>query len=359
MSVHPRSRVGARTNRRYLIYFCVFTDAQYLELLTLSLITLRLFSDMRDVDIWVLSAPSFARAIRRIGAACDVALRTVVAPWDTPFEAASARLRIFEEKRVLGYDKVMYMDADVLIKGDIRGLFEQDVQERRIYGIEEGTLGSDNFGGELFRHDGKPFDPAAPGLNSGILLFRPGDEVRVVFETALKMIREWHEAGREPPPCLDQPFVSYCVTRSGCVGSPVLMRTWAGIFDECIPAHHEEVAMCHFSWPLGDCEHKLRRMRDYLDYMIKYWVPDNALRLRSAWNGRRWRWKHGWFECHPDGRLVASWETTVCGYHCVRADVIRAMWDGHVHLVRLCEEDGSIYHVRSTDFACGTAISPR
>jgi hypothetical protein len=337
--------------KKHLVYFCVFYNEKYVQLLRLALLGLKLWSDVRNLDIWIFADPSFTDKIYELGQELGLALRVV---WgvdgSTLFKAASARFHIFEEAAVMGYESVLYLDTDILIRGDLAALFKEPIQTDKLYGVKEGTLGHSAFGGPLFRADGKPFDSAAMGLNSGILLFKPSKIIQGIFESTLREIQVWQAAGKREPPCLDQGFLCYSAMRAGCVDDSGLMNRYAVLMDDSyVSRRHETATLLHFSWPLGSFENKKQRMDDYLNYCLKYWHPrDQVVSSAMNWNQKSWKWNQGFIQLFSNGHVNTPWGQGE--WEPIGERLFRAMWNGFSHTVRICEEDCCMLAVRAGDF---------
>jgi lipopolysaccharide biosynthesis glycosyltransferase len=91
----------------------------------------------------------------------------------------------FFDFRNTQYEKVLYLDTDILVIKDIQPIFKI-AQADVLYALEEGTVGPEMHGwdywGTLFQEDGtleKYHKKTA--FNSGVLLFRNCETIRLLF----------------------------------------------------------------------------------------------------------------------------------------------------------------------------------
>ncbi len=257
--------------KKYCIYFCVFYNAKYIELLKLCLSSLKKSCSFADIDILVLTDDAFLPLINAFNATLHLPLKCITKPFaQTLFAAACARLHIFDTEfaeAIAGYEKLLYLDTDILVKKDLAPLFMTEFADTNISALEEGTIESDNFGAEFFENEKEDIDWSLPGLNSGILLFYNNANNALLFKEIIEHMESF--AGKEDiPVCLDQPFINYAVIKANKFERGILEK-WAGLFDfDGTPVNHRELAICHFSWPIGNFESKYKRMRNYFDFIF-------------------------------------------------------------------------------------------
>ena len=256
--------------KKYCIYFCVFYNAKYIELLKLCLTSIKLTCDLKEIDILVMTDAAFTPLIYNFIAEIDLPLKCITKSFaHTIFAAACARVHIFAAEfaaEIAGYEKLLYLDTDILVKRNIAPLFETEFAVDKIVGLEEGTIESDNFGAEFFEEleEKENIDWSLPGLNSGILLFYNNAKNALLFKEIIDSITE----DDDMPVCLDQPFINYAVIKANKFERGILEK-WAGLFDfDGTPVNHRELALCHFSWPIGNFESKYKRMLDYYTFLF-------------------------------------------------------------------------------------------
>lgn len=260
--------------KKYCIYFCVFYNAKYIDLLKICLSTLKLSCNLTDIDILILTDAAFIPALNTLKDEIAIQIKWFAKPFsDSIFAAACARLHIFDTDIVpllKGYEKILYLDTDIIIQKDLSPLFLTEFTNDHICALEESTIANENFGSvffELSEYEEEKVDWSLKGLNSGILLFYNNANINALFQQTIDDIEYWtggtKKTENDIPYCLDQPFLSYRVIKENKFERTVL-QSWGALFNfNGIPANHEEIAICHFSWPIGNFEHKYLRMHTF------------------------------------------------------------------------------------------------
>jgi hypothetical protein len=94
------------------------------------------------------------------------------------FEASAARLHIFEYENIDHYNKILYLDTDIIIQGNIMKIFECLIEDK-LYAVKENNINT-SFNGAFF-FDFNKFDLNTPAFNAGVLLFKNSANIRRVF----------------------------------------------------------------------------------------------------------------------------------------------------------------------------------
>jgi lipopolysaccharide biosynthesis glycosyltransferase len=183
----------------------------------------------------------------------------------TIFQAACARLFIFEYPKINQYEKILYLDTDIILKADITPIFHLEISDL-LYGIESGTIGTFSFGAQFF--DLSKISEATPGINSGTLLFKNSQIIRDLFSRIRNHINEFTESGQKIPYCMDQPFINYHAIKDSLYDNS-LLNSHVSLFEGNDEVNNYETSsVCHFSFPIGNFGHKYARMKKFLDKII-------------------------------------------------------------------------------------------
>jgi lipopolysaccharide biosynthesis glycosyltransferase len=153
-----------------LVYCCIFYNKDYFKLLDLLLKSLRIYSFEGDFDFLVITQKEFEPLVKELGRKLGINLKTFCLDFTTIFQAACARLFIFDYPELPGYEKLLYIDTDILIKAPLDPVFDLLTGAKDVlYAIESGTIDSLNFGSQFFKFN--KIDKSLTGMNSGTLLF--------------------------------------------------------------------------------------------------------------------------------------------------------------------------------------------
>jgi hypothetical protein len=223
-------------------------------------------------DILIITQDSFYADIASLSATLDIPLFIHCIPnCETIFKAACARLRIFDYPSISEYDKIFYLDTDILIKKDLSLLFEEDLDEV-VYVISEGTIGEPNLGRDFF--DFTKFTPSLPGVNSGTLLFKNTEKIRLLFTKITTHIENHVAASLPIPACADQPFISYNLINESMYNN-TLLAPFISLYgaEENTVTNYDTSVICHFSFPIGNFSHKWHRMKDFFKTLLKTEAP--------------------------------------------------------------------------------------
>jgi len=198
------------------ILICVFNKEKYLELAYLLLESIQLFGlrptagvDKSSIDVIVYTSTEFRDKIIEKFGEIEWMIFELNDGYDSIDKACKARLDVFDFAISSKYEKFLYFDTDVIVKGKLNKIFDMCVDEV-VYATQEGHIKDDVCSRECF----------GVGLMSGAELEKWKD--RSVFTTGVmvfkncEVIRELF--GRikadivERPvftKCYDQPYIIY------------------------------------------------------------------------------------------------------------------------------------------------------
>jgi len=314
-----------------LVYFCVFFNPDYFKLAELLLKSTRFYSgtQIKLMDFLVITAEEFIPRVKDLSTLTEIPLLIHTLPLKTIFESACARLRIFDYPLLNTYEKILYIDTDILIKGDLGKLFEFALEER-VYAIESGTIASPSFGRQFFSES---MDKSIKGFNSGTLLFPNSLNIRDLFSKIRGHCESYADSKAPIPYCMDQPFINYHCIKSGLYNN-TLLNPYVALFEDGDNVSNEATAIvCHFSYPIGNVWHKHARMTKYFTKLLearrKGLVGDIDIR------GKIYSWGSGFIEFTDTG-IKTKWGSG--GYESLGENWYKVYWSNHYHVIRLNAE---------------------
>lgn len=331
------SRPDRENRATNLVYFSVFCNKDYFRLAKLLTTSIQRFSAQKkdSFDILIQTSPDFYREVRAL-AVPNLLVHYI--PLTTVFQAACARLRIFDYEGIGQYTKILYLDTDIIVKKEIRPLFDLSLNNV-LYALESGTIASPSFGCQLF--DFASCSKETTGFNSGTLLFNNCAPVRDLFTR----IRAHAESYTGPQPyCMDQPFINYHAIKDGLYDNQLLKPHISLYEDKEIPTNVDTSTVCHFSYPIGNAGHKYNRMSVFFNELMtkveKVPIPEYI-----HVEGATYSWgKHGWIKFCANGRLETTWGVGV--YYAVGPNRVRADWHNHFHVLQFTPTFDSCTSVR-------------
>ena len=315
---------------KFLVYMCVFYNDKYFKLLNLLLISMKYFCDTRSFDILLITNPGFEEHVNELAIKIQLNIKVYTRNFTTIFEAACARLHIFDYEGLQQYSKILYLDTDIILKSNIHPVFELDLQDL-LYALESGTIESPNFGCQFF--DFTTISPSTVGLNSGTLLFNNSPVIRDLFSRIRKHIETFTDSGCTPPYCLDQPFINYHAIKDGLYNNTLLNPHISLYEGEDTVFNYETSSICHFSFPIGIFDHKYRRMKIFLDKILHTKtdtspIPQVYNKRYTFGNDSRY-----FIKFNENNTLDTTWgpgEYIVFGKY-----FIQVFWNNYYHMIKM------------------------
>ena len=206
------------------IIICVFNQIKYLEMCFLLLESIDLYSSIgKKFDLIVYTSTLFKdKIIEKFGDK----------PW-LVFEindnyndintSCKARMDVFEFSCCPRYEKFLYLDTDVLVKGDVNTVFDlckKDV----IYASYEGSIIEDTIFSRKFNGTGLMTPEEVEKFTgtktfiTGVMLFNNSDTIRELF----LRIKEDMIGRNQFFPAYDQPYIIYNALISNLYDNVVL-----------------------------------------------------------------------------------------------------------------------------------------
>jgi hypothetical protein len=354
-TVAPISSLGLKKN---LVYLGVFFNKEYLELLKIFLISVKLFSAsaLDSIDFLIMTSEDFAPDVQKLSEDIGIPLLMKFFSFNSVHEASCARLHIFEYENALAYEKILYLDTDITVQGDLMNVFNEPIEDK-IYGMKEGTIEHEIHGGWWF--DFSTINKDTVAMNGGILLFHGSQSMKTIFDEINAHVKEIKDTGKPMPECADQPFMNYHFIKAGKYDNKMLEKH--GLI-YCIdppppPSAPTDVVLCHFVWPIGNSGHKLGRMRPHLTHVLKHFTNIfGKTEYGPILIGQTYPWGSGWIRFDANGLLVTKWAQG--SYEWIGSHSMYASWAGITHFLRFNQAYTEYMSVRlgDLDFVKGAKV---
>jgi len=198
-----------------LIYLCVFFNKDYIKLLKLLLSSIlsKGSLNLNNTNILILTDDTFIDDI-------NVALEElnlnqkyfILSNINSVFKASASKVKIFDYEQINLYDKILYLDTDIIINDDINKIFNLDIKNDILYTKQEGWINSDWWGNFLFDFNDKEknIDKDSPAFNGGLLFFKNSLIIKNLFNDINNhMIKDTNNFEINIPACLEQPYIVY------------------------------------------------------------------------------------------------------------------------------------------------------
>jgi lipopolysaccharide biosynthesis glycosyltransferase/SAM-dependent methyltransferase len=339
------TKLFSKSTNTYLVYTCVFYNKDYIQLLRLLLLSIKMYSSLESIDLLVITSKEFESQIQSLAKTLKLSVQTMTLDLTTIFQAACARLSIFDYKEIDHYSKILYVDTDILIKGDLMTLFTLPIEEK-LYALESGFTDSINFGVQFFQPPMK-----TSGLNSGTLLFRNSPILKALFQRIQTHIHTFTQSGSTPPYALDQPFINYHAIKDALYENQRL-KPYVSLFEEGTPENEASSIVCHFSFPIGNFAHKFYRMKTYFDKLLPM-KADTMIPLDLV--NRAYSWNTGFIKFNSTN-LQTSWGPGTAKQ--IDSNRVLVAWNGFSHVLSISSDRQSWFCIRLHDFIfeCGTLL---
>ena len=255
------------TSEKFLVYFCVFHNLNYLSLVELLLLSAKVFSPkaLKQVEFLILISPDISQKICKLINKINIPMHLHFLTINSQHEAGCARLHIFGYPFINRYSKILYLDTDIVVQGDLMRVFDL-LKEDKVYAVKEYDVYGPGHGAYFF--DFSKIDKKTPSLNSGILLFRNSARVRSIFSCINEHIAALRKSGSLLPGCMDQPFIAYHLIHHG-LSELESLTPLAFLAEHCSPPESEQIVLSHFVWPIGNVSHKYNRMKGHLKILLQ------------------------------------------------------------------------------------------
>jgi len=189
------------------IFICVFNQEKYVDMFYLLLESIFIYGNLdNNTNILVYTSTRFMRLIKQ---SCLFDNKKIFFEINDTYNdidtSCKARLDLFKLNSVNKYEKILYLDTDILIKNDINIVF--DICKNDIlYVLEEGEIQSetDYWGRTLFGDEVNNYSDKT-AFTSGILLFNNCQNIKFLFDKINEDIinRCFYFS------CYDQPYIVY------------------------------------------------------------------------------------------------------------------------------------------------------
>ena len=247
------------------IFCCIFHQEGYLDLFYLLLESIQVNGNLDNLDntthLLVYTSTLFMNKIKQSPFMNRNIVFEISDSMDTVDKACKSRLDLFQLPSVaqFNYHKILYLDVDIIVQGDLHRIFEvceQDV----VYAKQEGVIWGDYWGGVSYF--GKELDlyEDQSAFSTGILLFKNCQAVRDLFRHI------HHHMEETPSHFVDQAHIVYNAFKYSMYNNKVLNDLIGDMED--IKAKRQKV-LYHFHGDLGSPEKKLHLMHTFLQDIKK------------------------------------------------------------------------------------------
>lgn len=338
-----------------LVYCCVFYNKDYFKLLDLLVKSLKFYSSTDSFDFLVITQKDLEPLCKNLGTLVGLDIKTFCLDFTTIFQAACARIYIFDYPEITNYGKLLYLDTDIIIKADLKPVFDLPIKDV-LHGIESGTIESLNFGAQFFNFN--QVNKKLTGINSGTLLFFNSEVMKGLFAKMRKHIESFITQGQTPPYCMDQPFINFYAIKEGLYDNQLLNKHVSLYEGNDTVDNYETSSICHFSFPIGNFGHKFNRMNKFFQKTL--YKENSTVDIDIV--GKKFTWGSGYIKFIIDSTGLYKLETRWGNgkFTIIDKNKVCAYWNTFYHVLKFNDTFTEYMSIRTEpmdfDFSTGRLI---
>ena len=248
------------------IFICVFNQEKYVEMVYLLLESIFIYGNLdNNTHILIYTCTNFMNMIKKSHLFSKKIFFEINDTYTDVDKACKARLDLFNLVSINNYNKILYLDTDILVKGDVNTVFNV-CQEDILYVLEEGRIDDDHdyhgkslFGNEIYNYHDKS------SFTSGILLFNNCEKMKFLFNKINEDINNRHHFFH------DQPYIIYNAFKYSLFNNKVLNYLVVNNDNNI----YSDKIIHHFPGGPGVYDHKLITMNNFLNSIKDFTVSTN------------------------------------------------------------------------------------
>ena len=326
-----------------IIYSCVFFNEKYINLINLLLKSYKLFGNsLYDVDYLIICNPNFQKKIQAIFDNLNISGKIWCIDLKTKFEAGYSRLKIFDYPDINFYNKILYLDCDILVTNSINNIFDFKLKNK-LYALQEGRTDRVSHGKQFFDNN-----PNCSAFTSGILLFNNNIIIKDLFSQILLHIHNHITSMLPIPGCLDQPFIVYHAVKNNLYDNKKLINI---VINN--PNNFNNETISHFPSGVGHYESKLVKMNNFMNNVMfnvtnKEVIPEIICRTnKTQLLNKKYVWENSNIEFLENGKMKAFGSGK---YRFIDKYLVKCLFGGKEHLLKFNGNYSRFISIRKYDF---------
>lgn len=339
------------------IFICIFNNVNFVNMFYLLLESIKLYGNLNDnIEILIYTSTTFMNIIKHNRLYTNKIKFEINDSYNNIDKACKARLDLFKLQSINNYEKVLYLDTDILIKNIIQNDTYNDINnvfdiatDNILYVLEEGNItnGSDFWGNTLFGNETYNYSDKS-AFTSGILLFKNCLEIRNLFDKINEdIINRPHNFC-----CYDQPYIIYNAFKYNLFNNKLLKSICVNNDNHV----NSSKIIHHFPGGPGSYEHKIKQMTKFLDNLKKSnIINDNDIpQIVNYQNGKiitnienkTYQWENSTITFLEKCKMNAFGD----GYYTyINEHTIEAYFGSRTHTITFEENYQNFISIRDTD----------
>jgi predicted O-methyltransferase YrrM len=258
------------------IFCCIFNQDSYLDMAFLFLESLFIYGQLcENTHILIYTSTPFMNKIKQSHLFNDEKMKFEVNDsYDNIDKSCKARLDLFNLPSVINYNKILYLDIDIIIKDNINKIFDV-CREDILYVLEEGSIDNNDYdywGRQLFGEEIHNYEDKS-AFTSGIILFNNCEKIRELF---LK-IKEDINTRQDKDVFHDQPFIIYNAFKYNLYNNKHLKSLAINRNNNI----YSDKVIHHFPGGPGIYQHKIETMNNFLNNIKEFTINNNINKTKN------------------------------------------------------------------------------
>ena len=321
-----------------IIYSCVFFNQKYINLINLLLKSYKLFGNSPDdVDYLIICNPKFQKKIQSIFDNLNINGKIWCLDLKNKFEAGYSRLKIFDYPDINLYNKILYLDCDILVTNSINKILDFQL-ENKLYALQEGNTNNVYWGRQFFDKN-----PNCSAFTSGILLFNNNIIIKDLFSQILLHIHNHITSNLPIPECLDQPFIVYHAVKNNLYNNQKLISI---VINN--PNNFNNETISHFPGGPGNYQSKIVKMTNFMmDIMFNVTNKEIQDKNNQSLINNKYTWENSNIEFLENCKMNAFGAGK---YRFIDKYLAKCDFGSREHLLKFNDDYSRFISVRKDDF---------
>ena len=257
------------------IFICIFNQDKYIDMFFLLLESIFIYGNLKyNTNILVYTSTAFMNKIKQSHLFNTEKIKFEINDtYNNIDKACKARLDVFNLHSIKNYNKILYLDTDILVKDHINKVFDI-CEEDILYVLEEGEIHCDfdYWGKTLFGNEVNNYDDKS-AFTSGILLFNNCEKMKDLFNKINEDIikRPYNFI------CYDQPYIVYNAFKYNLYNNKILKKLVVN--SDC--NIYSDKIIHHFPGGVGIYQHKIHYMTIFLNSIKDFTINNNINKAKT------------------------------------------------------------------------------
>ena len=262
-----------------LVYSCVFYNEKYLIIMEKLLSSFYKHNKSSDLVYLIVTNKALEKKVleicTKIGLQFDIWVIDICnyeSNIDNIYESTYSRYMIYQYPKLNNFEKILYLDCDILILGNLEPLFNFDLVDNLYTMFEEShrqshcqLFSDDDF--KILKNNKKTFTTA-------VILFNNNPLICSYLKNIYEAIKKFHNKYKKPLYSYDQPIVNKLGYTNKIINNIDLNKWCMNIMPQDginKLSHLNKYLICHFATEVGNDTHKIERIsisEKYLNNII-------------------------------------------------------------------------------------------